>query len=106
MPIDNPQATGFVDHYARPIARQLGLLKVALDDAADEWATSGVQPFFTGANLSEVSQDQNVLGHPVTGQDVVNWALLVTALRTVLDDPANATKLEALQRLMVGRILP
>ena len=106
MPIDNPQATGFVDLYARPIARQIGLIKVALDDAANEWDTSGVQSMFTGANLTEVSQDQNAAGHPVTGQDVVNWATFVADLRTVLDDPANSDSLEALQRLMVGRILP
>lgn len=105
MAIDNPQATGFVDNYARQIGRQILLFKVALDDADKEWADSGVQPMFTGTNLGETVQDQNVAGHPVTGQDVVDWAQFVTAFRAVLDDPANAAKLSACQRLAVTRIL-
>lgn len=105
MAIDNPQATGFVDNYARQIARQILLLKVALDDADREWADSGVQPMFTGANLTEVVQDQNVAAHPVTGRDVVDWALFVAAFRAVLNDASNADKLSACQRLAVVRIL-
>ncbi len=106
MPIDNPQATRFTQDFARSISRQMGLIKIALDDADQEWNTANIQSMFTGANLTENVQDHNGTTHPVTGQDVVNWALLVDAIRTVFNDPANSDKLDSLQRLMVGKILP
>lgn len=105
MPIDNPQATAFSDNYARQGGRSILLALMGYNDDDAEWTASDVQQFFTGMNLTETVQDQNVDGHPVTGQDVVNWALLVDALRTVLNDPANADKLASCQRLAVTRIL-
>lgn len=105
MAIDNPQATGFVDNYARQGGRSILLALVGYNDDDAEWTAADVQQFFTGANLGQTVQDQNVLGHPVTGQDVVNWALLVAALRAVLNDPANVDKLASCQRLAVMRIL-
>jgi len=105
MVIDNPKAVNFVEQYSRQIARSILLFKVAGDYATSEWVDLNLQHFFAGEHRSEVVQDQNVLGHPVTGQDIIDWARLLESLRTVLDDPANADKLAACQRLAVTRIL-
>lgn len=98
MPIDNPQAIVFVQDYARPIAEKFMQLQALLDEAEAEWTASDVQPFFTGVNLGENVEDQNGTQHPITGRDVVDWALMVAAIRTTLN---TLNAMGSIQRLSV-----
>lgn len=102
MAIDNPQATTFTEGYTRPISRQFLQLKNILDRTTGKWAATGVQPFFTGANASEQLGDQNGLTHPATGQDVIDWAIMVADIKAILD-VANA--LDPIQRLATKSLL-
>lgn len=70
MPITNPEATNFVDTYARPFAEKLRDLQSFGNEMVAVW-NGGVNAQFSGKD-SQVSQDQNVDFHPVTGADVTN----------------------------------
>ena len=70
MPIDNAEATNFVDTYGRPFAEKLRDLQLFANEMRAAW-DGGISAHFAGQD-SEVVQDQNVAHHPVTGADVTN----------------------------------
>ena len=104
MPIDDPQAVSFVNVYARPIAESLIALKAKLAEAKGEWDANNLQPMFGGANSGETVQDNNAATNPVTGQDVIDWAVMVNDILTVQDavgamDPVHRLAVRALELL-------
>lgn len=69
MPITNPEATNFVDHFRQTMEKLRNLQIQATEDIV-QW-NGGINAHFAGQD-TEVVQDQNVDHHPVTGADVTN----------------------------------
>jgi hypothetical protein len=97
MPIDNAQAVQFVQDYGRPIAEVLVALRAKLDEAEGEWVANNLTALFNGANLTETVADSNESQHPVTGQDVIDWAQMVLAIKAIFDAPGDMNPIHRLQ---------
>ena len=69
MPITDPEATNFVDHF-RQTAEKMRALQIQATEDIAQW-NGGINALFSGQD-DEVVQDQNVNHHPVTGADVTN----------------------------------